>query len=69
MSTQQAADNFHRAATMSPGSSFQLPATGHSAQAIQQAEQFCNMLRQKVGEPGRVTITVRGGVATIRAGQ
>ena len=69
MSTQQAADNFHRAATMSPGSSFQLSAVGHPAQAIRQAEQFCNMLRQKAGNPGRVTITVRGGVATVQAGQ
>ena len=62
---KQAQVNFQRAATMAPGTGFELPVTGVSLRTIQQAEKLCNQLRQQAGRPGRVRITRRGAVATV----
>jgi len=57
--------NFQLAATMAPGTGFELPVADVSLRTIRQVEELCNQLRQQAGQPGRVRITRRGAVTRV----
>ena len=63
----QAEANFRRAATMQIGTGFELDTNGVSLRTVQQTEAWCTRLRQRAGQPGRVSITRRGAVVRVMA--